>query len=391
MKYFNLHISTLADSNVFKVHTVGPTTMKLRVIDAFPKTLRDRYKWGISSKAKIPSSYIFPKRKKNWTTARPLITFYRTQLSTLWKALGKLLYDLTSKAYPHSWHNSTLPSMFKQLRMFLQKNQHMLWDYVFVNDDLKGFFTSVPHDRIIDSCIHMLDRYIRFSGSNPSKLLFSVNYKLPAKSNRTIQGRVIQSKFLKTFRFGDIIPLIKICLTSSAFQCLDKVHTQIRGACIGNPCSPPLCNIVVAFHETIWHESYNVVRNSHQFALRYVDNRLLILSRATISRNEWRTITDLEFYQNPVELETVPDNHFLGFEISISPPSIVYIVPSENWQFRSLASAGQLQVILSGFESRLHSIFRYTWPRQLLQGSVHFPRFQQSEHRFYYQESRGFT
>ena len=130
-------MAILADPNVFKVHSVHPTTIKLAVIDSLPKELRVRYKWGISQKASIPSSYIFPKRQKNWTTARPLITFYRTQLSTLWKALGKLLYDLTAKAYPHSWHNATLPAMFKQLRCFLTKNQSTLWDYVFVNDDLK--------------------------------------------------------------------------------------------------------------------------------------------------------------------------------------------------------------------------------------------------------------
>ena len=260
--------------------------------------------------------------------------------------------------------------MFKQLRTFLTKNQHSLWDYILVNDDLKGFFTSVPHNRIVDSCVHMLDRYLRFSGSNPTNLVFSVNYKLQAKKNRTIQGRVIQTHTLKSIRFSDIIPLIKVCLTSSAFQCLSSVHSQIRGACIGNPCSPPLCNIVVAFHETIWHESYKVIRNSQQFAVRYVDNRLLILSKATISRNEWRTITDLNFYQHPVELETVPDNHFLGFEISIAPPSIVYIVPREDWQFRSLSSAGQLKVTLSGFESRVHSIFRYTWPKSLIHESI---------------------
>ena len=370
MKYFQLHLQTLADPNVFKVHAVSPTSMKLSVMDNFPKQLRERYKWGISPKAQMPSSYIFPKRKKNWTTGRPLITFYRTQLSTLWKALGKLLYDITSKAYPHSWHNATLPAMFKQLRKFMLHNQHSFWDYVFINDDLKGFFTSVPHDRIVDSCYHMLDRYIQFSGSNPNTLEFSVNYKLPAKKNRTIQGRVVQSKCVKTIRFADIIPLIKVCLSSSAFQCLSAIHTQIRGACIGNPCSPPLCNIVVAFHETIWHESYRVVRNSEQFAVRYVDNRLLILSKSTVSRNEWRAITDLGFYQHPVELETVPDDHFLGFRISIAPPSITYIVPTEDWQFRSSWSAGRTEVILSGCESRLHSIFRYTWPRKLLQESV---------------------
>ena len=370
MKYFQLHIKTLADPSVFKVHSVSPTSTKLACVQQFPKVLRTRYKWGIRPRAPIPNSYIFPKRKKAWTTARPLITFYKTQFSTLWKALGKLLYDLTCKAYPHSWHNTTLPQTFNNLRRFLEKNKHDLWDFVLINDDLKGFFTSVPHERIIDSCVHMLDRYIQFSGSNPQYLKLSVNFKLPAKKPRTIQGRVIQNKYTKSFKFTDLIPLIKCCLSSSAFQCLASVHSQARGSCIGNPASPPLCNIVVAFHECIWHESYNIIRNSAQFTSRYVDNRLLILSKATLARNAWQVITDLNFYKHPVELEMVGDNHFLGFEVSLHPPSIVYIQPKENWQFRSTSSAGSPSTNLSGFESRLHAIFRYSWPRNQVYKSV---------------------
>ena len=370
VRYFQLHMSTLSDPTVFKVHAAHPSTIKHATILDFPKQLRLRYKWGIHPKAKLPDSYIFPKRKKQWTTARPLITFYRTQYSTLWKALGKLLYDLTGKAYPHSWHNSTLPQTFKQLRKFLEKNKNEMWQYVLINDDLKGFFTSVPHDRIVESCIHMLDRYIQFSGSNPHHLTLSVNFNLPAKKPRTIQGKIVQNRFTKSFRFNDLVPLIKICLNSSAFKCLNAVHSQSRGSCIGNPASPPLCNIVVAFHECIWQESYNVTRTSQQFTSRYVDNRLLILSKSTLARCEWRIITDLNFYKHPVELEPVGDNHFLGFNISIDPPSIQYIQPTENWQFRSLASAGPANVNLSGFESRLHAVFRYTWPRNLVYQSV---------------------
>jgi len=211
--YLTLHEETLRDINVFKVHEITPSVLHEIILEQIPPQLRKTYKWGINTKASLPSSYIFPKKKKKYKKARPVITFYKTQLSKLWKAFGKLIYDMTRKVFFNTFHNKSTTQTFETLHEFLKKNKKILKQLVWHNDDIKGFFTAVPHADILSSFEFLVAKYIeRFVQKNADMkdTWITVDYDQPAKRPRTIQGRAIKTKTSVRFRIIDIIPLVTL-------------------------------------------------------------------------------------------------------------------------------------------------------------------------------------
>ena len=98
---------------------------------------------------------------------------------------------------------------------------------------------------------------------------------------------------------------------------------------MGSPCSPALCNLVVAVEEQCWHHTYGHLLFNHKhfrqrsyqqyalyFATRYVDNRVLLLPKHLLTLPPFLQLTDASFYRPPVQLETEPANIFLGFAIN---------------------------------------------------------------------------
>jgi len=194
-QYLQLHIKTMNDPKVFKVHKTMPTQVHADLPSKFPAELRKRYKWGIQQEKPLPSCYIFPKRKKNFTTARPVITFYKTQFSQLYRALGKLISDITRVVYHNAFHGKTTIQTFNNLHAFLRNNTHNLQNFTWRNDDIKGFFTSIEHDVIISAFYHMLQKYCdQNTHTQASAIKFMIDYDQPAKQPRTIQGRSIKQK-----------------------------------------------------------------------------------------------------------------------------------------------------------------------------------------------------
>jgi len=124
--YLHLHEKTLQDKSTFQVHETTPSMLHESLLNEIPRKIRKTYKWGIKQKAKLPSSYIFPKSKKHYTTARPVITFHKTQLSKLWRAFGKLIYDITRKVFFNTFHNKSTTETFQMLHQFLKQNKNML-------------------------------------------------------------------------------------------------------------------------------------------------------------------------------------------------------------------------------------------------------------------------
>ena len=369
--YLKLHQQTMSDPAVFRVHHSPPSTVQQTILKHFPKPLRKRYKWGIKPQQPLPTCYIFPKRKKQFKKARPVITFYKTQFSILYKALGKLIHDLTRKVYPESFHRHSTTKTFQNLHHFLSKNKNNADDLVWKNDDIKGFFTSVPHDTIITSFHHMIQKYAQENQhTQASKIFFSVDYTLPAKTPRTIQGKTFKSKSVAKIWLQDIIPLVQLSLQTSVFTSLGKVHSQKRGSCIGNPASPPISEVPIAFKEFMWKTTFNIHYDDSFFLTRYVDNRLLAIPKEAFLHKPWRLLVDLMFYDSPVELEPEPGMEFLGFTIDKTTLQVQYITPDKTWQFRSKKSAGSTKELLTGLVSRIYLIIRHTHPKFLIKPSI---------------------
>ena len=125
-----------------------------------------------------------------------------------------------------------------------------------------------------------------------------------------------------------------------------------------------LSNLAVTLVERAWSQTYEQILTAPSFpflAIRYVDNRYIIFPEERIEDPSLQTLPQEDFYQHPVELETVTNNELLGFIVDSQIRTIVYKLP-EPWQIRDYASAGSLRLRLLGLQSRCLLFFRYTYP-----------------------------
>ena len=90
----------------------------------------------------------------------------------------------------------------------------------------------------------------------------------------------------------------------------------------------------------------------HALFLRYVDNRLVIISSSTTEIPAYQILTDADFYKTPIVLEDESDQEFLGFQLELDPFEMIYQCPRDLSQVLSLWSALPPVVLLSGFASR---------------------------------------
>ena len=116
-----------------------------RMIKRLPK-----HKWAFPNWGRIPSAYILPKRKKDFATGRPIVSFVQAQGRALWESFADVLSLMTRQACPDSFGEG---SGVNQLQLIKQHLRHlsetttqepmMREDVTRMNQDLAGFFTSI--------------------------------------------------------------------------------------------------------------------------------------------------------------------------------------------------------------------------------------------------------
>ena len=227
--------------------------------------------------------------------------------------------------------------------------------------------TPVPHERIIQAVRHLIVTYTRLHPNNGRDIRFTVDIKQMDTQLRVIRGRTrLQSSNAYTIDLADIEEIVQMSLDSSYFVSMGEVFSQIRGSCIGSQISPALCNITVAFEETMWQQTFTTQLSSMGFFTRCVDNRLSIFNKNLPESSPLHFFMQLGFYGDPVTLEDVGDLHILGFNIDLPNKAVHPIIPTEEYKFRSTSSAGSQHMALTGAVSKCHTICRNTWPRKLI-------------------------
>ena len=156
------------------------------------------------------------------------------------------------------------------------------------------------------------------------------------------------------------IPLIvQHALQSCIFQACNSYYKQIQGAGIGSQLSPALCNVAITLIEHTWHTTYHEFLQQpslHLFNTRYVDNRYILLNEQFRQTLPITTLAPPDFYEHPVEIEPVDDDHLLGFHIDPLNRTVTFQLPTHPWQIRDPQSAGSHRLRLSGLRSRHHTL-----------------------------------
>ena len=299
-----------------------------------------------------------------------MISYYNSRFGRLLQVTARTLDSMVLQLWPQSMGQLAVPQIWSRIHTFFRDTPT---DFVLanINDDLVGFFNSVPQDRLLDAINSLIQEWKSKHGEvalsvdmsqrcNPLQLSYVGKFHKAPRKTKVIQP-------------SDIMTIVQSSLQSHIFQAMNVIWHQIRGAGIGSHISPTISNLAVTLIERAWTQSYEETLTAPIFpflAIRYVDNRYIIFPEEMIQDLSIQTLAQADFYQHPVELETVTTKELLGFIVDSKLRTIQYKLP-EPWQIRDFASAGSLRLRLSGLQSRCHLISRYTYPRTGCPNRIH--------------------
>ena len=358
--YYQSIESTFQDPSIFEQLPDEPSSIVSSLVESLHRQHGKAYPWAVGSGRQLPSGYILAKRKKEFRSGRPIISFVESPFRPMLNILARLIFQLIPTACPHHFATGDVYTLLSILR-----EAPVDADLILVNQDLAGFFTSIDQDRFVRSWFMLLD-FLRPKMNVSDDEAFSV---YPGKSNNPgdiIKGRTFRRlNVTRKIVIKHVPELIKSALNMQTFALGKRCVRQSRGSPMGSPLSPALCLMVVSISEQIWSSTFHqILSNHHLFIrhIRYVDNRLIFGDKRLTALAPYEVLLDEGFYGKPIILETEPDQEFLGFMLETKPLELIYQGPTNISQVLSPFSASPPTVLLSGFRSRCHIVIKGAFP-----------------------------
>ena len=358
--YYESIEKTFQDPSIFDSLPNEPSSIVTSLVESLQCQHGRAYPWAVGSGRQLPSGYILAKRKKDFRSGRPIISFVDSPFRPMLNILARLIFQLIPTACPNHFATGDVYTLLSILR-----SAPVDADLILVNQDLAGFFTSIDQDRFLRSWFMLLD-FLRPKMNVYDEEVFSV---YPGKSNNPgdiIKGRTFRRlNVTRKIVIGDVPDLIKSALHMQTFALGQRCIRQRRGSPMGSPLSPALCLMVVSISEQIWYHTFHQLLSNHHLFIkhvRYVDNRLISGDKRLTSFDPYEVLLDDGFYGKPIILETEPDQEFLGFMIETKPLELIYQGPTQVSQVLSPFSASPPSVLLSGFRSRCHIVIKGAFP-----------------------------
>ena len=361
--YFTCLTNTFADVQIFQPLSAAPTEIIHLTLIKLNRRYGKAYPWALGKGRELPNAYVLPKKKKDYNSGRPIVSFMNAPFRPMLNCIAKLIYQLLPKACPH---NLAKGDVFDLIRLLQTTEFDVAAPPLIFNQDLAGFFTSIDMPRFIDSWYLLLQFLQTIMDTHPDAIL-SVN---PTKGNSAgdvVKGRTCRRlNVTRKIHIRDIEDIIRSSLQMTQFSIGNQVYEQIRGSPMGSPLSPALCLMVVALSEEVWHRTFSSTLATMDLSsrfLRYVDNRLCLVDRHWLDDPAISTFLHPDFYGHPIILEDEPDQEFLGFTIEFAPFALRYSPPRGLNQVMAPYSASPITVQLSGFVSRLFLVAKCAFPQ----------------------------
>ena len=359
--YFQGTYRTWSDKDLFEPFSGTVQDAMSEVSSALSSRLQSKYRWGIRKDAKLPTGFVFLKRKKQFLKGRTLISYFRSYYAVLMQVTARTIDSMCVQLWPQTFGQLSVPNIWRAIdEHFTVASEEITFDVI--NDDLIGFFNSIPQHRLLDAVHSLVAAWKQHHGD--TVLSVDVSLKGPAMYTTYV------GQFRKAHSPGrsvlpdNIFEIVAASLKSNIFLALNQVWKQFRGAGIGAHISPSLSNLAVTIVERTCAYTFRDAINSPSLAfmgLRYVDNRFVLFQAFGPQPPAIAVLAHSEFYELPVELEPVDSQEFLGFFVDHRNRTVQFKFP-ELSQIRDVYSAGSLRLRLSGLRSRAHSITRYTFP-----------------------------
>ena len=244
---------TFGDTQVYERLLMQPSQVDEFLRATCSRPFLRRYKWGINLRtSSLPIAYLLLKQKKDFQGARPIISYIHFLYAKLFRATAIALDVIMRATCPRSFGLNTLPSILQQLTQFLQMLPDDAHPVVF-NQDLVGFFTSIPVFRILNAGRWAVNEYCMLQKSDAGSITFSVNLREQDTKLRTWRGRPHKAaKRTVLVHLSDIADICELSCDASVFTVMHNVFRQTRGATIGNQISPMPAELTVSIEEEIY-------------------------------------------------------------------------------------------------------------------------------------------
>ena len=259
---------------------------------ALPTRLQTRYSWGITRQPRLPNGFVFLKRKQ-FLKGRTLISYFRAKFAVLMQTAARTIDSMCVQLWPQFFGQLSVPNIWKRIHDHFQ-NVDVSISFGMINDDLVGFFNSIPQERLLDAVHSLVLAWKEAHGD----IQLSVDMSRPGPiQHTTFVGQFRKRGCFRTIVPDDLIHIVAASLRSHIFTVGNLIFKQFRGAGIGAHISPSLSNLAVTMVEKTWAMSFRNALDDPQLSflgIRYVDNRLILFnsfhsSSPCISLLAWRT------------------------------------------------------------------------------------------------------
>ena len=184
--YYHSIESTFQDLSIFEPLPDEPSSIVTSLVESLHRQHGKAYPWAVGPGRQLPAGYILAKRKKDFQSGRPIISFVESPFRPMLNILARLIFQLIPSACPDHFATGDVYTLLSILR-----EAPVDADLILVNQDLAGFFTSIDQERFIRSWFMLLD-FLRPKMNVCDDEVFSV---YPGKSNNP--GDIIKGR---TFR-----------------------------------------------------------------------------------------------------------------------------------------------------------------------------------------------
>ena len=256
--YYQTIEQTFQDPSIFEPVSQDPESIVTSLVALLHRQHGKAYPWAVGQGRQLPAGYTLAKRKKEFRSGRPIISFVDSPFRPMLNILARLIFQLIPVACPNHFASGdvyTLLSIFKSAPVDA--------DLILVNQGLAGFFTSIDQDRFIGAWFMLLD-FLRPHMDVSDNEAFSV---YPGKTNNPgdiIKGRTFRRlNVTRKITIKDVPDLLTSALNMQTFALGQKCIRQCRGSPMGSPLSPALCLMVVSISEQIWSINFKQLLSNH--------------------------------------------------------------------------------------------------------------------------------
>ena len=166
-----------------------------------------------------PARCVFLKRKKQFRTGRTIISYASSVLARLLAAASQAIALMIHTVWWDGLGLDTMPRLWQRMHTFFRDTPSEV-HLQEVNDDLVGFFNSVPRLEILRALDCLMTEY-RAAGHEAD---ITVVMRPQQGQEKAFRGGC--SRGLKAIRQSDLAHIVELSFTTGVFEAAGRVYRQ---------------------------------------------------------------------------------------------------------------------------------------------------------------------